>query len=190
LKPKEDLRLKTLQTELAAWTLHNFGITCPERMVLGIAEEIQEFFDAREYAWDISHGELEDSLVDIVMFTCNLCNSCHLSFQTHWNNSLLDDVKVNDVNYERKSFMVILGRLSHHTLKLQQCIRGDNELHMDKIIDNIENLLRLTRCAYNVHFGRPEEYVRVGLSPKEYDFTSAILRVWSRVKTRDWRKYV
>ena len=171
---KKDFRVRKLQKEIKIWEFHNFGINTPERCLLGIVEEIEEFFAARSEG---NVTETKDALGDIMIFTINYCTALRLDAQLLWDISLKGDMASLGSNYaEYQMALRIIGNLSHSTLKLQQCIRGNNEMHMQTIHNNLNSLLRFVRLLHKSYSG------------SHVDLISCTLDVWKNVKTRDWRK--
>lgn len=67
-----------------------------------------------------------------------------------------------------------LGELSHHYLKMQQGIRGDQDMHRAEIADAVAD------CV--IYLAGVATYL--GL-----DYGEIVQTVWDKVKTRDWITY-
>ena len=154
---------RNLQEESGAWTLHNFGNRPAWQPLIGMAEEIGEFFEA------INHEDKDgafDGIADTVIFLADFCN--------------LNTFDLETLYQEAKIFLPVgalvseYGKLAHHFLKKTQGIRGSPALHNQGMQLAIIGILRCLNGLLYAYEGR--------------DMHQEVFRVWEQVRKRDWKK--
>lgn len=104
-------RWTLLQDELIAWQGRKFGYQAPERVVLGIGEELGELAEAAE-----DTSEARDAVGDISIYAFQFCSAWRLDAGTLIT-SFPPELVPDDLDK-------VFGRICHVTLKHLQGIRG------------------------------------------------------------------
>ena len=172
----DDLGLLTaVQDEQATWSWENFGEQPDVNPLLGIGEELGEFYEATK-----SKDKL-DALCDVAIYSMDYAtrrrwNLAHL-VEAH-SPLIADNPTVQAMAISDCPLMVALGRLNHAHLKEAQGIRGDASVHQTAAKEALAAIF--LECA-------AEFYVLPQAS--KLSFVEAISIVWSRVvEKRNWKK--
>ncbi len=155
-----------LQREVSDWAARNFGENPPELLMLGIIEEIAEFFDPA----NLSRESLCDALGDQAIYALNLCDKVGLDFAK--------DI-ANDLNqpqhFHERQMLGFLGLGCRAILKHAQGIRG-----MDS--DARRAHLNMTVALW---FRWAQGVAETYALPPMLDIVED---TWAKVQKRDWRK--
>lgn len=129
--------LQRVQIRQAAWQNRNFGYQPPERMVLGLVEEIGEYEEAPGLA------EEDDAIGDICIYAAALCTAFRLDLHTI---VALPPITVYPCGDPRP-----VGRIAHAVLKHVQNIR---KMTRDQagaaIVENLRHVLGALETRENL----------------------------------------
>jgi hypothetical protein len=185
---RSNLYLRNLQIEQKAWVKYNFGARPSYMPLLGVVEELGEY----EEALLKNDKELVmDSIADMTIFLSDYCSAKKWDIRDIVQKSFL--LRDN----ERLSVTQSVAKLCHHHLKSAQNIRGSKAQHNEKGMWVAASLLYWlgeqakkelpSLIAYN-----DEQYYAAAALGQSENFYLAlnilVKKVWSEVKTRDWRK--
>jgi hypothetical protein len=155
---------EVMQQEVMQWSLYNFGDQGAYRPLLGIFEEMDECAEARDRA-DLP--EVRDAVGDICIYMLNYCAL------RSWSFSDIYDGRCAATSMEVGNDLAIIGKLSHHHLKGEQCIRGKAEAHDFAAKFILGHLLwKLELLCEDCHVL----------------FHAVVQETWGKVRQRDWRK--
>ncbi len=175
-----------LQSEIADWSLHNFGLQLAHQPMLGLIEEVGEFLAAREQfvnigspAYILRRESLTDALADQTIYALNLCEIVGLDFQFMNQDfkPVFPDPSPASLNLSDAELLGTLALAARAVLKHEQSIRGYDDLRRKE---------ELGVCLRNwlgwANF-------QVGAFCEEGRTLLGITRtVWDQVRKRDWKK--
>ncbi len=173
----EDER-SALQVRINRWEVKNFGYQPPERMVLGMSEELGELAEAHDEQDD---DGLLDAVGDICVYAMNLAPHLRADAWTLWGSPIdIDDPHmairggdaVDFFPYVYTRLGIEIGKASHAILKATQRIRGDEDKH------RTEALTALARIGVWLDF-LCKEYLDTELWP-------TVSAVAEKVMKRSW----
>ena len=164
-----DTTWQKLQLEVSDWALNNFGLQGAHQPMLGLIEEVGEFCSETEMVGKPDLDAMEDAIADQVIYVLNLCEICGLDFHK-------DIVAMNGP--ESLTDRELLGSLAlgcQAVLKFDQRIRNMTfENRKAKLSVALGMWFRWASYQSGYH----------GFAP----ILPATIRVWEKVKKRDWRK--
>lgn len=158
--------LSKLQDEQVEWVQRNFGDRPAWMPLMGICEEVGEWYEACSAGWTDAQM---DALADIVIFASDYCTAQGWSLAEVWT-AANDDV---ETAAEWSALSVCVGRLQHHHLKSEQGIRGGRDRHRLRGKAWLVMLIRSVRIL-------SERVLTTPLVP-------LVWRTWESVRQRDWR---
>jgi hypothetical protein len=161
-----------MQSRVADWATHNFGLNPPWRMVCGIAEEVGEFKAATTTA------ERLDALGDIAIYSMNLCADRGWQYADLWHRAC------HMVPNPMLDVSCYVGGLCRAVLKRDQGIRGYDqpEVFDTAIRDNLQVI-----TWYTAHWYQSMSSMRGGdLNPSLAQHEQLVSGVVERVLSRDW----
>lgn len=170
---------QTIQSEVSAWALHNFGKQGAWQPMLGLTEECGEFMAAREILHGmVFHGApkpnvaiqeaMSDAIADQCIYACNLCEICGISLR-----EIADDALPG--NLTDAQILGALAAASHAVLKFEQGIRG---------VDDTVRRSKLTMALSLWFSWASAQCLRFNLG----NIDDCTRKVWMEVQKRDWRK--
>jgi hypothetical protein len=174
--------------EVAIWCEKNFGPIIPtengvkyaHQPLLGIIEELGELeealinydkllsthtFNTIAYDSRVTNAVI-DAIGDIMIYKADYCRVLGINIE-HVTNIIYTHAK-QDITYA-----VLVGKLCHAHLKMEQGIRGDKIGHIKDIIEYLKLIysrLCIICWKYNI------------------DFDQCIEVTWKKVQNRDWNK--
>lgn len=155
---------KTLQTEVHAWSVENFGDNPEYRQILGIIEELGELDNAS------TPVQRADAVGDTMIYMADYCARTDRS---------LEDV----VSLAQRGDMFILsklmGSLAHHELKREQNIRL-SENHRDAITSILGHIV----FYLSVH----ASILPATVALEDYSLEGVVRNTWRKVQLRNWKK--
>lgn len=164
-----------LQVDIAVWATHNFGDNPAWQPMLGLIEEIGEFYAAEENAGNsLTHSQrklqMEDAIGDQTVYALNLASKVGLNFYT-------------DVIYDNypqsltaKELLGCLGLACHAVLKNAQGIRNmTNDHRKDK----------LKICLSMWYRWACSQVSRYQMGP----IGKIVETTWQAVSQRNWAKF-
>lgn len=157
--------LSALQVRLCRWQNHNFGPTPLWRNVLGMSEELGEYFAA---VVDADVHEQLDAIGDMGVFLAQACTSLRVDLGTL--------LHATPAASELKELLPIgIGQLAHAALKHEQKIRGfdDVDLFREQAADAAITILEGLEAVSN---------------SLDVNFSGLLFEVAEKVLTRDWVK--
>lgn len=141
-----------------AWLIKNFDDLDPRNFVLGIVEEWGEYLNS------LDEEDIKDSLCDLLFYVMSLCKSLSIDYPDNFE---IGEGEVDTVE-------IILGKISHSLLKMNQGIRGSSEKHLEDLKSNIYSLV----------------YTIVTIYFKSYSaYLTSMLEVWEVVGKRSWKEF-
>lgn len=159
----------SLQTEVADWALHNFGLQKASQPMLGLIEEVGEFYAAMAAR---SVPAQHDAMADQVIYVLNLAEICGMRFE---------DLMTFNMAAEHTA-EELLGALAlscRAVLKHEQGIRGfDDDKRRDVLRVSLGVWMRWLRWQA----GEGEGHTGLNL----LNITEVVWR--DVVAKRDWRK--
>lgn len=165
--------LDWLQEIHKPWADYNFGKNRPaHQSLLGVFEELGEFKSSKSY------DEQTDSIADCLIFAADHCNAMG------WR---LSDLWVDNHSDHHRDYVELVGNISHHTLKLEQGIRGSKEHHE-------QNIRQLLVTLFSKMFEEWSTSHKINSNEFktryecELDLIQEIRLVWDNVSRRDWHK--
>jgi hypothetical protein len=156
---------KILQEQQKYWVKSNFGNRPAWQPLCGVVEEYGEFMEA------YTSGDKEakiDALADIMIFISDYCTAQKWDLQTIWN-SRPDP----DLNSSVCDDVMLIGKIHHHNLKMEQNIRGSKKEHVEKI---------------KIYLAQFISNIELEASHLDVNLISITEKVWQEVKKRDWKK--
>jgi hypothetical protein len=159
--------LKQLQEENKVWATHNFGNvnrTYAYHPLLGIIEELGELEQA---LYDMYTSDIWDAIGDVMIYMADYCNRMDLD---------LDMISKQDLDITLDCHIEvfrILGKLCHAQLKLEQGIRGDDDVHITTISEYLAVIITALKDICNRY---------------NWEFMCVVSNVWDLVSKRDWKK--
>lgn len=167
--PEEAITWNHIGSEVEAWAVRNFGQSPPFQPLLGLFEEIGEFYQAgAEVLSTKRHEMLVDAIGDQCVYALNLCAKVGIDFGRDVANTQVQTVTVREL-------LGVIGALSHAELKNNQGIRGmtyDQRRFQMRVALNVWFRWACNMCSA-LDLPRP---------------IACTLRVWEEVKLRDWKK--
>jgi len=155
------------QSEVYEWSFANFGDQSSLKPLLGVFEEIGEYYEAETI--EDKDDAVADAMIYIADFTARRGIDLGLVV------SRIDALGPMSSSRSRERCCIIdEGKLCHSVLKLEQGIRG-NEDHGDVMCDALARIIEWCRWSG-------------GGGPIELFLTRIVLPVWADVKLRDWSK--
>ena len=155
------------QDEVYTWSLKNFGEQTPLKPLLGVFEEIGEYYESE------STVDRYDAVADAMIYIAD--------FTARWGMELGLVVKrigtfgpLSSSHSREECCIIDVGKLCHSVLKMGQGIRVD-ENHSDAMHDSLARIIDWCRWSGG---GGP-----IGLF-----LADVVLPVWEEVKKRDWSK--
>lgn len=167
--------LTIIQDEQADWSYRNFGKQPDVFPLLGIAEELGEFFEASK------NRDKVDALCDVAIYSMDYATrrGWQLSQIIEDNLPLIaDNPVVQAMAQSDCPMMVALGRLNHAHLKEAQGIRGNAADHVAAAKVALAGIF--LECAAEFYF-LPQS--------SKVSFVEAISAIWSEVVVkRNWKE--
>ncbi len=157
------------QCEVYEWSVDNFGDQSYINPLLGIIEEIGEYWETYE------NGDVEDrkdAIADCLVFMADFTArkeikmSLVIQCADEWNSQSFASASVQSI--------ILVGRLCHYVLKDNQGIRSDG-VTQDHLITCLGDV---------VHYCKS----RSSLVLYDELLEQIVLPVWNKVKKRDWKK--
>jgi len=159
--------LADLQAEQVEWVRKNFGDRPPWMPLMGICEEIGEWYEACNAGCPDAQ---KDALADIVIFVSDYCSGRGWSLVDVWTDSFFES---GHGLADPVGMSICIGRIQHHYLKEEQGIRGSADRHDAMGRAWLAKLLRAVRLRAEVELQEP-------IAP-------LVWRTWERVRQRNWR---
>lgn len=168
----------TLQKEVSAWSLRNFGPQPAWQPMLGMVEELGEFFAARELASGHTSDsqvanfrlQMADAIADGAIYMVNLCTTAGLEFQNIYTHLPTAPQDLSDAQVTG-----VLAAACHAVLKEAQGIRG---------YDVKRRREELEVCIAMWYRWAGFQVWRFGMRT----VVELTRDVWEVVRTRDWVK--
>lgn len=180
LPQEKGMDWEELQHDVASWAVKNFGQVQAWAPMLGLVEEVGEYFAARNSLGDYSHrDEMRDALGDQAIYVLNLCEVSGLQFH-------LDVARGPDLTRKAaaEELFGMVGFGCRAILKNSQGIRG---FSWEKRRDQLRLSLR------GWYLWASWEAVSNALVTYDTDEGSVLLPIvqqtWAQVRRRDWVKH-
>lgn len=167
-------RWDQMQHEISVWATHNFGSNPVWQPMLGIVEEIGEFFAASEARGDYQKLNLRDAWIDALgdqaIYMLNLCDKSGVQFGT--------DIAAHDENQAQpvtdRQLFGSIALACRGVLKHEQGIRG-----MDFTKRRTHVLM-----GVSMWYRWAQYQCKLLALPEMFDIADL---TWDQVKRRDWK---